>query len=70
MKPIVIAPCALSADLRLGDEVAAVDEAGALAVDAGANAIVAGSAIFGSDDYAAAISRIRSSKLPKMVVAR
>jgi ribulose-phosphate 3-epimerase len=42
----------------------------ALAVDAGANAIVAGSAIFGSDDYAAAIARIRNSTLPKMVVAR
>src|SRR4029078_79979 len=33
----------------------------ALAVNAGANAIVAGTAIFGSDDYAAAISRIRNS---------
>ena len=41
-----------------------------LAVDAGANAIVAGSAIFGSDDYAAAIARIRNSTLPKMAVAR
>jgi ribulose-phosphate 3-epimerase len=45
-------------------------ENAALAIDAGANAIVAGSAIFGSDDYAAAIARIRNSKLPKMVVAR
>jgi ribulose-phosphate 3-epimerase len=35
----------------------------ALAVAAGANAIVAGSAIFGSDDYAAAIARIRNSRL-------
>jgi ribulose-phosphate 3-epimerase len=32
-----------------------------LAVEAGADAIVAGSAIFGSDDYAAAIARIRES---------
>jgi ribulose-phosphate 3-epimerase len=32
-----------------------------LAIDAGANAIVAGSAIFGSDDYATAIARIRNS---------
>jgi pentose-5-phosphate-3-epimerase len=71
MRPIVIAPSVLSADLRRrGDEVAAVDEAAALAVDAGANAIVAGSAIFGLDDYAAAITRIRNSKLPKTVVAR
>lgn len=33
----------------------------ALAVEAGANVIVAGSAIFGSDDYAAAIARICES---------
>lgn len=32
-----------------------------LAVEAGADAIVAGSAIFGSDDYAASIARIRDS---------
>jgi ribulose-phosphate 3-epimerase len=37
------------------------DNAG-LAVEAGANAIAAGSAIFGSSDYAAAIERIRSSQ--------
>jgi ribulose-phosphate 3-epimerase len=30
------------------------------AVDAGANALVAGSAVFGSDDYAAAIARLRA----------
>ena len=42
----------------------------ALAVDAGANAIVAGSAIFGSPNYAAAIGRIRNSTLPKMAVAQ
>ena len=34
----------------------------ALAVEAGADAIVAGSAIFGSSDYAAAISRIRNER--------
>jgi len=32
------------------------------AIDAGANAIVAGSAIFGSADYAGAIAAIRSSR--------
>jgi ribulose-phosphate 3-epimerase len=31
------------------------------AIEAGANAIVAGSAIFGSDDYAAAIAAIRDA---------
>jgi pentose-5-phosphate-3-epimerase len=36
---------------------------------AGANAIVAGLAIFGSPDHAAAIGRIRST-LPKMAVAQ
>jgi ribulose-phosphate 3-epimerase len=35
-----------------------------LAVEAGANAIVAGSAIFKSNDYAAAISDLRQSALP------
>ena len=33
----------------------------ALAIEAGADAIVAGSAIFGSDDYAAAIASLRGS---------
>jgi pentose-5-phosphate-3-epimerase len=71
MTPIIVAPSILAADLRrLGEEVRAVDRAGAdgqnsenagLAIAAGANAIVAGSAIFGSDDYAAAIARIRNS---------
>src|SRR3984957_18276531 len=42
----------------------------ARAVAAGANAIVAGSAIFGSDDYAAAIARIRNSTSHKMAVAQ
>ena len=41
----------------------------ALAVAAGADAIVAGTAIFGSDDYAAAIGRIRNSTLRAKVVA-
>lgn len=45
-------------------------ENAALAVAAGANAIVAGSAIFGSDDYAEAIARIRNSPLPMKVVAQ
>jgi ribulose-phosphate 3-epimerase len=45
------------------------DNAG-LAIGAGANAIVAGSAIFGAPDYAAAIGRIRNSALPKMAVAQ
>jgi ribulose-phosphate 3-epimerase len=45
------------------------DNAG-LAVDAGANAIVAGSAIFGAPDYVAAISRIRNSTFRKMAVAQ
>lgn len=37
------------------------DQNAGLAVEAGANAIVAGSAIFGSHDYAAAIAGIRNS---------
>lgn len=44
-------------------------ENAALAIAAGANAIVAGSAIFGSDDDAAAIARIRNSAFPARVVA-
>ena len=93
MKPIVIAPSILSADLRRrGEDVRAVDEAGAdrihidvmaggievdggqngdnagLPVDAGANAIVAGSAIFGSP--AAAIARNRNSTLRRMAAAQ
>ncbi len=34
------------------------------AVDAGADALVAGSAVFGSDDYAAAIARLRAHARP------
>jgi ribulose-phosphate 3-epimerase len=34
------------------------------AIDAGATAIVAGSAVFGTEDYAAAIAAIRNSKVP------
>jgi ribulose-phosphate 3-epimerase len=41
----------------------------ALAVAAGADAIVAGTAIFGSGDYAAAIARIRNGPLRTKVVA-
>jgi ribulose-phosphate 3-epimerase len=42
----------------------------ALAIAAGADAIVAGSAIFGSSDYAAAIARIRNSAMHTKVVAQ
>ena len=35
------------------------------AVDAGADALVAGSAVFGSDDYAAAIARLRAHARPR-----
>jgi ribulose-phosphate 3-epimerase len=42
----------------------------ALVVEAGADAIVAGSAIFGATDYAVAISRIRSSALHAMALAQ
>jgi ribulose-phosphate 3-epimerase len=45
------------------------DNAG-LAVDAGASAIVAGSAIFGSPNYVATITRIRNSTLREMAVAQ
>jgi ribulose-phosphate 3-epimerase len=41
-----------------------------LAVAAGANAIVAGSAIFGAQDYAAAIARIRASAARELEPAR
>jgi ribulose-phosphate 3-epimerase len=41
----------------------------ALAIEAGANAIVAGSAIFGSGDYAAAIARIRNGPSGKIVAS-
>jgi ribulose-phosphate 3-epimerase len=39
-------------------------ESAGQAIEAGANAIVAGSAIFGSPDYAAAIAAIRNSNRP------
>ena len=45
-------------------------ESAGLAVEAGANVIVAGSAIFGSGDYGAAIARIRNSARPKKKAAR
>ncbi|OKH11323.1 ribulose-phosphate 3-epimerase [[Limnothrix rosea] IAM M-220] len=38
-------------------------------IDAGANAIVAGSAVFKADDYATAIEGIRNSKKPEAVAA-
>ncbi|AGY60486.1 ribulose-phosphate 3-epimerase [Gloeobacter kilaueensis] len=40
------------------------------AIEAGANAIVAGSAIFGSGDYAAAIAGIRNSRRPATAPTR
>lgn len=40
------------------------------AIEAGANAIVAGSAIFGSPDYATAISAIRAARRPSAKKAR
>jgi ribulose-phosphate 3-epimerase len=45
-------------------------ESAPLAIAAGADAIVAGSAIFGSNDYAAAIAKIRNSASPMKVVAQ
>jgi ribulose-phosphate 3-epimerase len=42
-------------------------ENAARAIEAGANVIVAGSAIFGSSDYRAAIARIRNSVSQKDV---
>jgi ribulose-phosphate 3-epimerase len=42
----------------------------ALVVDAGADAIVAGSAIFHSSDYAAAIARLRNSTVPAKAAAQ
>jgi ribulose-phosphate 3-epimerase len=41
-----------------------------LAIAAGANAIVAGTAIFGAGDYRAAIARIRGSELRPRIVAQ
>ena len=46
MKPILMAPSILAADLRP-------------AIEAGADSIVTESTIFGSSDYAAAITQIR-----------
>lgn len=45
-------------------------ENAAEAVEAGANAIVAGSAVFGSPDYAAAISALRAGLCPSASVER
>ncbi|MFN7615090.1 MAG: ribulose-phosphate 3-epimerase, partial [Pseudanabaena sp.] len=38
-------------------------------LEAGANAIVAGSAVFNAPDYAKAIDGIRNSKRPELVTA-
>jgi ribulose-phosphate 3-epimerase len=40
------------------------------AIDAGANGIVAGSAIFGSPDYTAAITAIRNAARPSAATVR
>jgi ribulose-phosphate 3-epimerase len=45
-------------------------ESAGQAIEAGANAIVAGSAIFGSPDYAAAIAAIRTARRPSARKAR
>jgi ribulose-phosphate 3-epimerase len=45
-------------------------EHASLAIAAGANAIVAGSAVFGSNDYAAAIARLRCGAVQGRVVAQ
>ena len=45
-------------------------ENAALAIEAGADAIVAGSAIFGAADYAAAIARLRHSTVRERVLAQ
>jgi ribulose-phosphate 3-epimerase len=63
----------LSRIRELGKKAGAVLDPGqngenaALAIEAGADAIVAGSAIFGSSDYAGAIARIRSSASQRVV---
>jgi ribulose-phosphate 3-epimerase len=41
-----------------------------LVIEAGANAIVAGSAIFGGPDYAAAIARLRHSTVRAKALAQ
>jgi pentose-5-phosphate-3-epimerase len=60
VKPIVVAPSILAADPWIEADGGQNGDTAALAVEAGADAIVAGSAIFGSRDHAAAIARIRN----------
>jgi ribulose-phosphate 3-epimerase len=47
----------------------ATRESAAAAVEAGANAIVAGSTIFESHDYSAAIAKLRGSQIPAVIRA-
>ena len=57
-------------DPRIAVDGGQTSENAALAVDAGADVIVAGTAIFGSDNYAAAIAGIRESTFRAKARAR
>ncbi|MGB6324631.1 MAG: hypothetical protein WBG11_02325 [Methylocella sp.] len=68
-RPVIVAPSILAADFGRLAEVIEVDggrnwESAGQAIEAGASAIVAGSAILGSPDYAAAIIAIRAGRRP------